>query len=99
MADEVIEALVRQQEKGHLLAEAIKVKSDAIAASVSRGNAPDDLKSAAGEVYVELKRLLGLQQPGNDKDAFMRYTLAPLIVPGTQTYQKLKADIVDSVKK
>lgn len=99
LADEVIEALVRQEGKDHLLADAIRVKADAITSSVSRGNPSDDLKSAAGEIYVELKRLLGLQQPGNDKDAFMRYTMAPLIVPGTQTYQKLKADIVDSVKK
>ena len=99
LADEVIEALVRQEGKDHLLADAIKVKSDAIVSSVSRGNPPDDLKSAAGEIYVELKRLLGLQQPGNDKDAFMRYTMAPLIVPGTQIYQKLKADIVDNVMK
>ena len=99
LADEVIEALVRQEGKDHLLADAIKVKTDAIASSVSRGNSPDDLKSAAGEIYVTLKRLLGLQQPGNDKDAFMRYTMAPLIVPGTQTYQKLKADIVDNVMK
>lgn len=97
--DEAIEALVRQQGKDHLLADAISVKTNAIASSVSRGNPPDDLKSAAGEIYVELKRLLCLQQPGNDKDAFMRYTMAPLIVPGTQTYQKLKADVVDKIKK
>ena len=99
LADEVIEALVQQEGKEHLLSDAITVKTDAIASSVSRGNPPDDLKSAAGEIYNELKRLLGLQQPGNDKDAFMRYTMAPLIVPDTQTYQKLKADVVDNVKK
>ena len=99
LADEVIEALVGQKGMGHLLADAIKVKTDAIASSVSRGNPPDDLKSAAGEIYVELKRLLCLEQPGDDKDAFMRYTMAPLIVPGTQTYENLKADIVDNVKK
>ena len=98
LADEVIEALVRQEGKDHLLADAIKVKTDAIASSVGRGNLPDDLKSAAGEIYVELKRMLGLQRPGNDKDAFMLYTMAPLINPGTETYRKLKADIVDKVK-
>jgi hypothetical protein len=64
LADEMIEALVRQEEKGHLLAEAIKVKCDAITASVSRGNPSDDLKSAAGEIYVGLKRLLGLSSRG-----------------------------------
>lgn len=99
LADEVIEALVQQEGKVHLLADAIKVKTDAIAASVSRGNPPDDLRSAAGEIYVGLKRLLGLQQSGNDKDAFMRYKMAPLITPGTETYRKLKTDIVDNVMK
>ena len=99
LADEVIEALVRQEGKDHLLSDAIKVKTDAIASSVSRGNPADDLKSAAGDIHVGLRRLLELQQAGNDKEAFMRYTMAPLIVPGTRTYQKLKADIVDNVKK
>ena len=99
LADEVIEALVRQEGKDQLLADAIQIKTDAIASSVSRRNPPDDLKSAAGEIYVGLKQLLGLQQPGDDKDAFMRYTMAPLIVPGTQTYQKLKVDVVDNVRK
>ena len=99
LADEVIEALVRREEKDALLGDAIKIKTDAIASSVSRGNPPDDLRSAAGEIYVGLKRLLSLKQPGNDKDAFMRYTMAPLIVPDTETYEKLKADVVDNVKK
>ena len=99
LADEVIEALVRREGKDELLADAIRIKTDAVALSVSRGNPTDDLRSAAGETYVGLRRLLGIQQSGNDKDAFMRYTMAPLIVPGTQTYQKLKADIVDKVKK
>ena len=90
---------MRQVGKDNLLAEAIKVKTDAIASSVSRGHPQDDLKSTAGEIYNGLKRLLVLQQPGNDKDAFMRYTMAPLIAPGTQTYRKLKADIVDNAMK
>ena len=98
LADEIIEALVQQEGEAHILADALRIKADAITSSISRGNPPDDLKSAAGEIYVGLKQLLSLQQPGNDKDAFMRYTMAPLILPGTKTYQKLKADIVDKVK-
>ena len=98
LADEIIEALVQQEGEAHILADTLRIKADAIASSISRGNAPDDLKSAAGEIYVGLKQLLSLQQPGNDKDAFMRYTMAPLILPGTKTYQKLKADIVDKMK-
>ena len=99
LADEVIEVLVQKTGKDNLLPDAIKVKTDAVASSVGRGNPQDDLKSAAGEIYVELKRLLGLEQPGNNKDAFMLHTMAPLVVPGTQTYQKLKANIVDIVRE
>ncbi len=35
------------------------------------------------------KRILGLTNVGNDKDAFMRDTLAPLIRPGMQVYAEL----------
>ena len=99
LADEVIESLVRQTGNDNLLPDAIKVKTDAVASSVGRGNSPDDLKSAAGEIYVAFKRLLGLQQSGDYKEAFMLHTMAPLVVPGTQTYQKLNTNIVDKVRK
>ena len=71
LADDVIEALVVAQERGAQLTEALQIKADALSASVARGNAPDDLKSAAGEIYTRLKQLLGLQQVGNSADAFM----------------------------
>jgi len=97
-ADDVIEALVARAGKRDLLQDAVKIKTDALTRSISRGNANDDLKSAAGEIYTGLKRLLGLQRPGNDTNAFMRDTLAPLIVQDMATYQKLKADIVEKIK-
>jgi len=95
--DEVIEALVKSANKPSLLADALKIKKNALAASVSRGNPPDDLKSAAGEIYSNLKQLLSLQRSGNNADAFMRDTLAPLIVPGMDIYRKLKADVLDRI--
>jgi AAA domain, putative AbiEii toxin, Type IV TA system len=95
LADEVIEALAAKEGKSASLADALEVKRVALAKSVSRGNAPDDLKSAAGEIYVGLKRVLSLQACGNTADAFMRDTLAPLIVPGMQTYQSLKSAVTD----
>jgi len=98
LADEVIERLVKEEDKLCLLNQAMKVKSDALKRSIQRGNARDDLKSAAGDIYVGLKQLLELKRPGNDTEAFLKYSLAPLIVPGTETYQKLKTEIVDEVK-
>ena len=96
-ADDVIEALVVRESKQPLLVDALKIKKDALAGSVARGNPPDDLKSAGGEIYTKLKQLLALQRPGNDTDAFMRDTLAPLIVPGMPTYQKLRSAIIDRI--
>ena len=97
LADEVIEALARKQGRDDLVEAALEVKTKAVRASTKRGNPSDDLKSAAGEIYVGLKKLLDLQQPGNNKESFMRYTMAPLIGPGMETYRKLKGDIVDRV--
>src|SRR6266480_4308712 len=54
-ADDVVEALVVRENKQPLLSDALKVRSDALANSVGRGNPPDDLKSAAGEIYTKLK--------------------------------------------
>ena len=97
-ADDVLEALVKRENKEELLSEALKIKEEAITNSVNRGNPPDDLKSAAGEIYNNLKKLLKLQRPGNNTDAFMRDTLAPLIQPGMKTFLELKADIVDRLR-
>jgi predicted ATPase len=96
-ADDVIEALVGRENKSELLADALSIKAQAIANSVTRGNPVDDLKSAAGEIYTGLKRLLEIQRCGNTTDAFMRDTLAPLIGPPMITYSNLKAAIVDRV--
>lgn len=95
LADDVIEALVVREGKDHLLADALKVKVDALANSISRGNATDDLKSAAGEIYTGLKRVLALQRCGNNTDTFLRDTLAPLVTAPMATYQALRAAVTD----
>jgi energy-coupling factor transporter ATP-binding protein EcfA2 len=94
-ADDVIKALVVREQKEELLDEAIQIKMTAIANSIGRNNPPDDLKSAAGEIYTNLKRLLGLTRCGNSTDTFMRDTLAPLIEPSMPTYISMKNAVVD----
>jgi hypothetical protein len=96
-ADDVIKALVESEGKLILLDDALKIKNDALANSVDRGKPPDDLKSAAGDIYTKLKQLLCLRYPGNTTDTFMRDTLAPLIVPDLPSYQELKSAIVDRI--
>lgn len=71
----------------------LAAKGTAITNSVRRGNPPDDVKSASGEIYNEAKRILGLVQAGNDQMGFARNTLAPLVKPNTVAYQQLKTDI------
>ena len=97
-ADDVINALVAKADKPGLLEQALEIKKRAISASVARGNPNDDLKSAAGDVFNDLKSLLELERPGNNTDAFMRVTLAPLIVPGMTTYEKLRSEIIDKLR-
>ena len=97
-ADDVIEALVLREGKDELLGEALKLKEESIANSVQRGNPPDDLKSAAGNIYVGLKRLLGLQRCGSNTDMFMRDTLAPLVEAPMPAYQALRAAIIERLQ-
>ncbi len=97
LADDVVVALATREGKQHLVTDALRIKADALASSIARCNPEDDLKSAAGDIYTGLKQLLGLRRHGNNPDAFMRDTLAPLIVQGMATYQNLKSTIVDKI--
>ena len=56
---------------------------------------PDPRTYASGEIYVELKKTLGLNQCGNTKDAFFRDTLAPLVTEETQIYKDLEKEIFE----
>ena len=97
LADDVICALVEHEGRPELVADAREVKQQALRSSVNRGNPADDLKSAAGDIFLGLKQLLDLRQRGNDANAFMRDTLALFITPGTATYAELKSAVVDRI--
>ena len=71
----------------------LKIKYDAIAESIARGNPNDDIKSAGGKIYTELKKRLSLTQCGNSTDTFFRYTIAPLVTRETKSYNELESDI------
>ena len=93
--DTVIEKLcenVGQQEKYE---DCLQEKAHAISASISRGNPEDDLKSARGDIYTALKRVLGLTKCGNNADSFIRDTMALLITPDMDVYKQLESDILD----
>ena len=96
--DEVLETLLRRENKQNLKGDVHTLTQKAIEDSKKRGNAPDDLKSAAGDIYVGLKKLLELTSCGSNSDAFMRDTLASLIVPGMNIYNEMKTDIVQKAR-
>ncbi len=91
--DEIITKLCHSYNKKDKIEECLKAKEQAIAESVERGNPTDDIKSASGKIYTELKRILSLTQCGNTKDAFFRDTITPLITEETQIYKDLESEI------
>jgi hypothetical protein len=93
--DEIISKLCSSVGKDELIQTCIDAKKQKISESIERGNADDDIKSASGEIYVELKKILELTQCGNTKDAFLRDTLTPLVTEETQVYKYLHREIFE----
>jgi hypothetical protein len=93
--DEIIKQLCVSVNKADKYEECINAKRTALQSSSSppRNNAADDLKSARGDIYISLKRILDLTQCGNNADAFIRDTLTPLITPDTDVYKLLEQEI------
>lgn len=56
-------------------------------------NPTDDLKSAAGEIYIGLNRLLNLTGIGNSKEAFLRDSISFLVSEDTEVFALLENDI------
>lgn len=91
--NEIIEKLCKSINKQELYQDCISAKCNALMNSVERGNPSDDIKSASGDIFNELKRILGLRQCGNNKSAFLRDTMAPLITEETNIYRELEKEI------
>lgn len=91
--DELISKLCLNLDKEELIAKCLQAKKSAIEGSISRGNPADDIKSASGHIFTEIKRILGLTQCDNNKCAFLRDTMAPLIAEDTQVYKEIESEI------
>lgn len=92
--EEVLRALYNREGRLADFPELQAAQTAALADSVNnRGNPPDDIKSAAPQIYSFVKRHLGLTACGNDQMAFARNVLAPLVKPGMKTYEQLRQDI------
>jgi len=93
--DEINSKLCNSIGKGDLIKTCIGVKKQKIIESTKRGHPHDDVKSASGEIYTELKKILELTQCGNTKNAFMRDTLTPLVTDETGVYKDLHKEIFE----
>lgn len=93
MSDEILTKLCKLQGREDLISKALAAKQKAITSSVTRRNPPDDIKSASGEIYNDVKALLNLTQSGSDARSFMRDCLAKLVTPETNSYANIKRDI------
>lgn len=91
--DELLTKLCVVNGKEDKIGEILAAKQQRVQNSIQRGNPTDDIKSASGDIYVDTKRILGLTQCGNTKDAFMRDTICPLITNDTQVFIDLYNEI------
>jgi len=91
--DELIKKLCHSIGKDDLLQDCLDAKTKAIVDSVERKNPVDDIKSASGNIFTEIKRILGLTQCGNNKCAFIRDTMTPLVTADTDIYKELENEI------
>lgn len=91
--DEVLKKWCIQERQPEKEAEILAIKSKALTDSINRGNAPDDLKSAANDICTNAKKALGVTSCGNNGEMIMRDTLAKLITPDMAVYQELESDI------
>lgn len=89
--EEVLITLAKSNDKSDKIEELIdeieKIKID------KQISPPDDMKKIGREIFDACRKILKLTQCGNDKEEFMRETLAPLIKPGMNVYKELKDDI------
>ena len=93
--DTIIKKLCETNGKPEEITACLQDKETAITNSKARGNATDDIKSARGEIYIALKKRLGLTQCGNNADSFIRDTLASLFTPDLPIYKQLEQEIFD----
>jgi len=91
--DELIIKLCNANGKSESIQQCLEAKERAIIESVGRGNPVDDIKSASGKIFTEIKNILSLTQCGNNKCAFIRDTMTPLVTEDTNIYKKLEIEI------
>jgi predicted ATPase len=91
--DEILKKLCQVTSSDDKYDECILIKERVMNLSVLRGNPIDDIKSASGEIIVELKKILPLSRSGNNTSSFLKDTIAPLITEETEVFRQLEREI------
>ena len=91
--DEIIKKICEAKGHPERYPNIVSIKKLAMESSVHRGNPPDDIKSAAGDIVNAIKKELALTQCGNNTHSFLRDTMASYVTPDTEIYKTLKKDI------
>ncbi len=92
--DEVLEKLCELHGKPETIEEIKQKKQQQLQTLPGRGKPSDDVKAITDILYVEIKKLLGLNGCGNSAEAFSIEHLAPLIQPGMVVYEELAAAVL-----
>jgi AAA15 family ATPase/GTPase len=95
--DEIISKLCIKYNNADKYADCLAAKQLALQSSINRNNPPDDIKSARGDIYNSLRSILSLTQCGNNADAFLRDTIAPLVTQETEVYMQLENEIFGGI--
>lgn len=93
--DEMLKKLCESKNMINQIEQCLDAKQNAIDESVGRGNPKDDMKSASGKIYTDLKRILQLTQCGNNTHPFLRDIMAPLLTKDMELYTELEQCIFD----
>lgn len=76
-----------------LATQLLEAKAEALRESIRAGGPADNFKRPAGDFYNAAKRLFADRKLGSNSRAFMKGFCAPLIRPGTATYDELRRDV------
>jgi predicted ATPase len=97
--DEVLERLCGLHGRPDATEEIKQKKQQQLQTLPRRGRPSDDVKAITDSLYIEIKKLLGLNGCGNSAEAFSIEHLAPLIQPGMAVYEELAAAVLAPLRK
>ena len=90
---EVLDAFCNNVGRGDAKEQVRAIYAAQMAALPERGKDADDVKAASGQMYVDIRKALGLTQAGSKSRDFAEDALAPLLRPGMTAYDELRRDI------